>query len=147
MGGDLVPDLPAIIESIDKAEVMSVYFPNLKKAVVVDTRTSDTDGPLICLLPMAASPQERLRSIRRMRPGFPAVRNLTVIPWPRYIESLVALGVWGRVIDRVAESGDDQAVAACDLVLDELRRLEKLALAAVLRSDDYRTIWAAADAD
>ena len=73
MDGDFLLDTEEVIESVEKAEVMSLYLPALGKAVVIDTRSNDTQGPLVSITPMVASPQERLRSLRRLfAQGFPS---------------------------------------------------------------------------
>ena len=143
MDGEFVLNLEDVIESVETAEVMSLFFPTFNKAVVVDTRFTDKDGPMVRIMPMVASPQERIRSIRRLRPGFPRVHSLSVIPWPRYVDSLVALGVWDRIVRRFAETGHEDMVAECEEVLGELSRLEKAELAAVVLGENYHTIWSA----
>ena len=147
MDGDFLLDMEEVIESVEKAEVMSLYFPALGKAVVIDTRSNDTQGPLVSITPMVASPQERLRSLRRLRPGFPELNGLTVVQWTRYVDSLVTLGVWDRIVKRFADSGQDDAVAACGTVLNELRRLENAELAAVVLGHNYHTIWPPQETD
>ncbi len=143
MSDDFVLDIDEIKKNIDAAEIMSVFFPTFRKAVVIDTRSKQTDGPMIRLMPMAASPQERLRSIRRLRPGFPRVHSLTLIPWPRYVDSLVSLGIWDRIVQRFKKAGQTEAVETSEKVLAELRQLEKVEFAAVVRGDNYHTIWSA----
>ena len=143
MDGDFVLDIEHIIQSIEKAAVMSLFFPTFGKALVIDTRSTDTQGPMVRIMPMVASPQERIRSLRRLRPGFPRVRGLTVVPWPRYVDSLVTLGVWDRVVQRFADAGQGESVAECECVLRDLRMLEKAELSAVVQGENYHTIWAA----
>ncbi len=99
MDDEFVFNLDEVMSNIDDAEVMSLFFPTFRKAVVIDTRSDDGEGPMVRILPMAASPQERLRTIRRLRPTLPRLRTLTLIPWPRYVESLVGLGVWDRIVN------------------------------------------------
>ena len=142
MDGDFVLDLEDVIENIENSEVMSFFFPTFRKALVIDARSNAEEGPLVRIMPMVASPQERAKSIRRLRPGFPRVRALTVIPWPRYVESLVNLGIWDRIVQRLARSGH-QDTAAFDATLQELRRLEQAELAAVVRGESYHTLWSA----
>lgn len=141
MDDEFALELDDILESIDSAEIMSLYFPTLWKTVVLDTRSNETHGPLVSVMPMVASPQERLKNIRRLRPGFTRVHNLTLIPWVRSIDSLVNHGIWQRIVDRFKRSGYLEAVAACDTVLEELRRLEKSEIAAAITGENYRTIW------
>ncbi len=143
MDDNFVLDIDEIMKNIDAAEIMSVFFPTFRKAVVIDTRSNDTDGPMIRLMPMAASPQERLRSIRRLRPGFPRVHSLTLIPWSRYVDSLVSLGIWDRIVGRFKNAGQAETVERCGRILSELRRLEKEEFAAVVRGENYHTIWSA----
>jgi hypothetical protein len=143
MDNDFVFDLDDVLKSVSSAEVMSIFFPNFRKAVVIDTRSNSTDGPMVRVMPMAASPQERLRVIRRLRPSFPRVRNLIVIPWPRYVDSLVELGVWDRIVQRVIAAGNNETVVACQQALGELKRTEKEEMAAVVKGLNYQTIWSA----
>ena len=145
MDDDFALDIDEITKNIDAAEIMSVFFPTFRKAVVIDTRSISTEGPMIRLMPMAASPQERLRSIRRLRPGFPRVHSLTLIPWPRYVDSLVSLGIWDRIVKRFRDAGQAEAVETCDRLLSELKQLEKEEFAAVVRGENYHTIWSARD--
>ena len=79
----------------------------------------------------------------RSRPGFPRLQNLTLIPWQRYVDSLVNLGVWEKIVKRIEESGDPKAIQACDAALTELRRLERQELVAAISGDNYQTIWSA----
>ena len=145
MEGDFGIDLQEVKETIDSAKVMSLFFPTLRRALVIDVRTNEHDGPMVKVLPMAASPQERMRSLRRMRPGFPRLRNLTLIPWLRYVNSLVMTGVWQHVIDRVSTAApdDESLMATCEAALEELQDHEKAELIAVVRGDNYRTLWPA----
>lgn len=143
MDSDFVFDLDEILNSISTAEVMSIFFPTFRKSVVIDTRSNADARPMVKVLPMVASPQERLRSIRRLRPGFPRVHNLIVVPWPRYVDSLVSLGLWDRIVRRFQDNGDTEMVKQCEDVLADLKKLEKEEMAAVIRGDNYQTIWSA----
>jgi hypothetical protein len=145
MEGNFLFEMDEVFRNIQKAEVMSIFFPALQKALVVDTRFNSTDGPMVRVLPMAGSPQERLRSIRRLRPGFPRLQNLTLIPWQRYVDSLVTTGAWAEIEDRIKESGDTRAIEACDAALSELRHLELKELQAVIAGKGYQTIWSASE--
>ena len=44
MDGDFVLNMDDVMQSIENADVMSLYFPALSKAVVIDTRSNETDG-------------------------------------------------------------------------------------------------------
>ena len=140
---DFGNDLDEIARNIDDAEVISIFFPTLRRSVVIDTRTNEHDGAMVRLMPMVASPQERLRSLRRLRPSFPRVQNLALIPWLRYVESLLKLGVWPRVVSRLKSAGQDAAAAECGEILKELQAVEKAEMASAVRGENYHTIWSA----
>ena len=141
MEGNFLFDLNEVIRNVKSAEVMSVFFPAFHRALIVDTRFSETEGPLVRLMPMARSPQDRMRSIRRMRPGLPRPRNLTLIPWQRFVPSLVSSGVWDSILDRVRESGDAEALAACEKALADLMELEREETIGAITGEKYHTVW------
>jgi len=143
MDEDFGLDIAETLANIDKAEVLSVFFPTFRKALIIDTRSNGSQGPLVKVMPMVASPQERVRAIRRMRPGFPRITNLTVVPWPRYVDSLVAQGIWDKILARLTAAGQDQAVADCQAAFQELKKMEKDELASVVKGENYHTIWSA----
>ena len=143
MEGNFLFEIDEVLRNVQEAEVMSIFFPSLRRALIIDTRTNADEGPMVRLMPMANSPQERVRAIRKLRPGFPRLQNLTLIPWQRYVDSLVKLGVWEKIIGRIEASGDEKAVQACEDALIELRRLEREEMVAAISGDHYQTIWSA----
>ena len=143
MEGNFLFDIRDVIQNIERAEVMSVFFPTFRRALIVDTRYKDGVGPMVRLMPMARSPQDRMRSIRRARPEFPRPSNLTLVPWQRYIGSLISSGVWDKILDRLEESGDESVFAACEEALEELRQLESAELTAAITGNNYHTLWSA----
>ncbi len=145
MNSDFMFDIDGMIKSIDSADVISIFFPSFRKALVVDPRSNEKHSVLVQISPMAASPQERLRLIRRQRSGLPRVRNLAVIPWTRYVESLTRLGLSDKIIDRLEDSGDDEALREFERALDELRDMEREEHINAIVAKNYHTIWSADD--
>jgi hypothetical protein len=141
-------DLGVIMENLDEAEVVSLYFPALGKTLLIDNRTTAYVGPMVRLLPMASSSADRLRSIRRLRPELPRPGSMTWIPWTRRVDSLCALGVWARIIARF-DAHDDPGTpaAAASEALLTLRRLERHELRCAITGDRYRTLWRREGAD
>ena len=134
-------DLNDVKANILEADVISIFFPNFKKSVLVDTRSTDTDGPSIMLTPMARSPRERIKSMEKLRPGFPEVKNMILIPWLRYIFSLKESGIWELLIKRLDQSTLLNSNLAANTILNELKNLENLELLEVIKGDKYQTIW------
>ena len=134
-------DLNDVKANILEADVISIFFPNFQKSVLVDTRSNDTDGPSIMLTPMARSPRERVKSMEKLRPGFPEVKNMILIPWLRYIFSLEESGIWELLIERLDQSTHLNSNIAASTILDELKNLEYLELLDVIKGNQYQTIW------
>ena len=135
-------DFGAVVHHVETAETMSFFFPMLRRSLVIDLRSSPGDGPLIRVMPVARSGGDRLRSLKRLRPHMPRPRNLVTIPWPVYADALVSAGVWDRLLARLAESGSQDALRAAAAALAELRQVERRELGALIRGEQYETIWA-----
>jgi hypothetical protein len=142
MDGDFRINLEELLRNIGNAEVISIYFPHLRKTILIDTRFTAEDPPMVKVVPMAESVEERNRALRRLRPHFPRPKTITLVPWPKYVESLVQLGVWRKVLERFVESGHKETVQACNKVLEEVYRLEREELSAAIRGENYHTMWA-----
>ena len=143
MEGNFLFDIDQVIQNVSEAEVMSVFFPTFRRALIIDTRTTESVGPFVRLMPMARSPQDRMRSIRRLRPQLPRPANLTLIPWQRYVDSLVESGVWDQIVERVRQSGDEAAISACGEALNELKQMERDELVSAITGRNYHTLWPA----
>ena len=142
MNGDYETDLQEVLRAVDYAEVFVIFFPLLRKSLVIDTRSDMENPPLVRLMPQVGSPQERYRVIRRLRPHFPRLEQMPTIPWHKLVRSLFTMGVVDRIRSRLAQSGGGQeAIAALDEATSELLRLERLELASVIQGDNDHTIW------
>ena len=141
MDGGRGLDLRAVAHHVATAETMSFFFPVLRRSLVIDLRSSPKDGPLVRVMPVARSAGGRLRVLKRLRPHMPRPRNLVTIPWPVYVETLVSSGIWGRLLARLADSGSRDALRAAAEALAELRQIEQRELGALIRGEQYETIW------
>ena len=141
MNGDYETNLQEVLHAVDYAEVFVIFFPILRKSLVIDTRSDMENPPLVRLMPQVGSPQERYRVIRRLRPHFPRLEQMPTIPWHKLVRSLFTMGVVDRIRSRLAQSGDPETIAALDKATRELLRLERLEMASAIRGDNYHTIW------
>ena len=142
MDGNFGLDLDAAMQHINSAQTFSVFFPSLRRALVVDMRRNESEGPLVRVLPMTRSVAERLRTLKRLRPHMARASEIVAIPWTGYVANLVSSGVWGKVIARLEESGAQQAREDALAALEELRRVERHELTSLIRGDQYETLWA-----
>jgi len=141
MDTDFRMDVDEINRNIDMAEVMGIYFPLIRKTLLVDPRSDAVDGPMIRVVPMANSMEERFRSLRRLRPRLPRPESITLIPWPKYVTSLKRLNIWDRVVQRFVNAGDMEAVRVCEETFNELVELEKREIVEAIKGERYTTLW------
>jgi len=141
MNSDFGMDIGEILRNVDSAEVLAIYFPVLRKTLLVDTRYDDVEGPLVKVVPMAGSVEERIRNLRRMRPRFDRPHTITVMPWPKYVGSLDRLGILNRLVQRFHHSGHSLAAEACQKAYLELMATERQELLHAITGEGYNAIW------
>jgi hypothetical protein len=134
-------DIAAVQKNVEEAEVVSLYFPILRKTLLVDTRTADDVTPLVCLVDMVQNAGERFRSLRRLRPQLPRPESITLIPWTIRVESLRQTGVWARLTARLSECGGEDSLQSAADCFAELDALERREIWRALTGKNYRTIW------
>ena len=143
MNGEFFLDLDEIVRHIQKAEILSLYFPLLGQALLVDTRCDAQEGPLVRVVPMAGSLEERVNSLKKLRPRFPRPQSLVAIPWTKHVETLGTLGVWGVLVKRVISQGYPQTEEDFRQAYYQLHRAEKEELDRALRGQGYQSLWEA----
>ncbi len=141
LDGGFELDIEAVCENIAEAEVVTLYFPFLRKTLLVDTRATEQDGPMVRIVPIARSTADRFESLQRLRPELPKPASITMIPWGRRVISLQVTGVWDRLLARLSESGDRAALTAAHACLGELQGLERRELGDAIRGEHYETLW------
>ena len=141
MDSDFRVDIEEVCRAIDGGEIIALYFPLMRKTLLMDLRTTPLDGPMIKVVPMAASPEDRYRELVRMRPRLPKPESINIVPWPKFVETLVRSGVWDRIARRYAEIGPPEIVRQCEECLQELYRVEQEELRRAVTGEDYEAIW------
>ena len=142
MDMDFPVDLAEYGRRIEGAEVLTVYFPMLGRTLLLDLRCTANIPPFIRVVNSVRGPEERLRYLRRVRTGLPRPADLTALFWPRFVHSLVRLGVFERMLERTAATGHPSAVQDCREALRELQQLERAEIASVICGEHYHTVWA-----
>ena len=143
MEDDFQVDLERVLDSIKEAEVISILFGMFRKSLVIDLRPNDEDPPIIRIAAQSRGPEDRLRYIRRQRPSLPRPTNVTMFPWSKSVDSFVRLGVFDQLMKRAADTGSPTLIQECDSALEELRRLERAEMVAVIKGENYYTVWSA----
>jgi hypothetical protein len=134
-------DVEEVLEVIRTAEVFVVWFPTFDRRLLVDSRVSGDDAPLIRVVDRVRNAEERFRELRRLRPKYPAPDRIVAFQWPRSVNALVAAGIWSSIEERATSLG--VAGSTCEAVLAELQVEERLEQQRAIRGEEpqYRTLW------
>ena len=141
MDSEFQIDLDEVLRNIDSAEVLSIYFPILRRSLLIDARSSESEGPLVRVVPMVNSIEERFRGLRRMRPRFPRPDTITIVPWPRPLVSFKRTGVLDRLLARFADEGHSAGVHDARHAYEELEALESQEIANAITGEGYQSLW------
>jgi len=135
-------DIDEVTRVIDAADVLIVRFAIVDKRLLVDSRTTETEGPLIALVPKAGSVEERFKSLKKLRPRFPLPEKIMSFMWPRHIDTLQNSGVWDKIARRMVSLGGDDMTSRCDEVFQQLAMEEKTeVLQAIRGGEGYQSLW------
>jgi len=145
LDGNYGLDLKAIMHHVQTVDTVSIFFPIFRRSLVVDLRCGSDQRPLVAVMPMVRSAADRVRSIKRMRPNLPRPNEIVAIPWPAYVDSLVETGVWGGLTKRLAQVGTEESLIMANEALTALRHCERREIAALIKGEQYQTIWATPD--
>ena len=137
--------LNQVLSGISEAEIITIFFPLLRRALVIDTRNNEGAGHMVRVVPQVGSMEERINSIERMRPQFGKVRSILGIPWIKSVSSLSEQGVTDQLVQRLCDADMPQPRAreVVNLRLKELGQVEHRAFVAMIRGEGYQTLWSA----
>jgi len=141
MDNDFVIDLDAILDAIEKADVVTIRFLIVPHRLLIDARHTEVDGPLVKVVPRARSLDERFKTIKKLRPRFRLPEKITAVSWPRRVEGLVSAGIWDRIVQRVSEAGFPGAAEECQRVLEDLICQERAEIHNAVAGTGYQSLW------
>src|SRR4051812_1160167 len=130
-----------VLMAIKSAEVLSIFFPRVGRSLILDCRQSIDSGPVVLVDGMVESPEARLNSFRRLRPGLPLPQQLTLAPWPGAVRVFAEVGLLDALVGRCREDGGDDLAVQAEQRFAELRRLEQDAMRSLVRGNGMETIW------
>jgi hypothetical protein len=141
MDNDFVIDLDAILEAVEKADVITIRFLIVPHRLLIDARHSEREGPLVKLVPRARSLEERFKAIKQLRPRFRLPDKISAVWWPKRVEGLVSAGIWERILQRFSDAGFPEAAEECQRVLDDLICQERAEIRNAVSGAGYQSLW------
>lgn len=135
--------LGQVLSGISESEVISIFFPLLRRALVVDIRHDEQTSPLVRVMPQAKSMEERIRSIEKLRPQLGKVQSILGVPWMRSVRGLREHGIWNSLAGRLTQAGVPAGTAEKQIndAIEQLWRIERLGFERMIRGEGYATVW------
>ncbi len=137
-------DLDAVNAVLAKVDVLTIGFNTFPERLLVDTRATQWEGPLVAIVGPVETIQERYQWLGQHRGGFGAPEGFTYFVWPQTVRSLVERDVLAPLrarLEAVSSEGDSA-------LRDTLRRLlaiEREAWREAIRGGEaWKTLWAPA---
>ena len=134
-----------ILSGIGDADVITIFFPLLRRALVVDTRHDSESGPVVQVDVQARSMEERIEGIEKARPQLGRVRAILGIPWVRSVKRLDEEGISECLYRRLlaADMSPHEAQTAVKRAVDQLWRYEQMAFTRMIQGTGFSTLWTA----
>jgi hypothetical protein len=132
-------------EALRTAEVMSVFFVRVGRSLILDMRHDGSTGPAAMLDDIVSTPQARLQSFRRLRPGLPLPERLTLAPWTGGIREFAQRGHLDELLTRCRQEGGDALHDGAAKAFKQLEMLEQEYLRDLVRGVGMKTIWQRSD--
>lgn len=130
-----------IIAAIRTGEVICLFFPRLGKTLIVDLRRTPRVAPAVFVEAMVSSPEERLKSLERLRPELPLPEEVRLAPWFGFVRTLQESDICDVLLERCAATGDDGFAQRCREALEMLRAFEARYVRAIISGEMSRVIW------
>ncbi len=141
MDNDYNLNVDEILDTIQSAEVITIRFVVISQRLLIDSRFSAVDGPLLKLVPRVKSPEERFRNLKQLRPRFRLPEKISAVWWPKRVQSLVTCGIWPSIVQRVIDSGYPGAAQQCEEVFRELLAEEEEEVRNAILGTGYQALW------
>lgn len=134
-----------ILSGISDADVITIFFPLLRRALVVDTRHDAESGPVVQVDVQARSMEERIEGIEKARPHLGRVRAILGIPWVRSVKRLEEEGISDCLYRRLlsADMSPNEAQAAVKRAVGQIWRYEQMAFTRMIQGTGFSTLWTA----
>jgi len=120
--GDVpAPTLRALLRTVHDAEVLSVAFPRLQRALVVDPRPGEPDYPAMLVAVLGFGAGSQAEAVEKLRPGRPLSERIIAVTWGGSTRAFAEQGVLTAILSRLPAACEAAAMAA----FEELREAER----------------------
>ena len=137
----LLIDLDEVRKAVNACDVFTIGFRLFPQRLIIDTRLSEQEGPMVELVEAVGTVEERFFWLGKRRPSFGVPEQFTFFVWPHSIRFLNDCGIVQHIRERVKASEREDAAGQVDSALAEVEGLERQAIQEALTGKNYHTLW------
>lgn len=138
---DYSVDLEELRRHIESADVVCIFFPILRQTLVLDSRMTDVDPPMVRVAPMVQNSQERLTWLEEIRPRLGRPESVVLTPWPKSVSMFESSGLLDAISSHLEDLGAGGTRQSLIDAYAELLSAEREDLRSAIVGDNYRTVW------
>lgn len=135
-------DLDEVNKVVEKCDVFTIGFRIFPERLIVDSRLSGEEGPMMEVVEPVATVEERFFWLGKRRPSFGVPEQFTFFIWPHSIRFLRECGLEDRIRGRVTAEWPP-AGEALDAAIARLEQLERRAVLDAITGKNHHTLWVA----
>ena len=140
-------DLEALRERLENADLIVIGFHAFPERLLLDARSSPTEGPLVAVVAPVTSLQERYAWLGKHRSAFGLPDDFTFAMWPHSISLIREHGVLEPMSARMT-AVSNEADLAMSRAIARLEVLERRTIReAVLGGPGWESLWPEEDED
>ena len=134
-------DLDEVRKAVDSCDVFTIGFRLFQQRLIVDTRSSAEEGPMVEVVEPVGTVEERFFWLGQRRPSFGVPERFTFFVWPHSVGFMIECGLVERVRQRVDAGQRREVARAVKRAFVEVERLEREAVRDALLGNNYHTLW------
>ncbi len=140
-------DLEALRERLENADLIVIGFHAFPERLLLDARSSPSEGPLVAVVAPVSSVQERYAWLGKHRSAFGMPDDFTFAMWPHSISLIREHDVLAPMGERMA-AVSNEADLAMSRAMARLEVLERRSIReAVLGGPSWESLWPDEDGD
>jgi hypothetical protein len=130
---------------VDHCDVFTIGFRTFGERVIVDTRSTGEEGPMLEVVEPVGTVEERFFWLGQRRPSFGVPERFTFFVWPHSIRYFGESGLASTIRERLTAAAPD-ASASVDTEYRKLAILERRSVIDAITGKNHHTLWAASPA-
>ncbi len=133
-------DLDEVRKVADDCDVFTIGFRLFPQRLIVDTRSSGEQGPMVEVVEPVGTVEERFFWLGQRRPSFGVPERFTFFVWPHSVSYLEESGLMDQIRRRIYPLDPDCGRQVAQ-VMHQLHVLERQAVQDAIAGRNHHTLW------